>query len=462
MFDLIIHGGLVTLPGQAPAPFDIAVSNGRVAAILEAGTVAQSANRLDASGKLVMPGALDVHVHLGHGADISYPRAASDARSETSAAASGGVTTIVPFILSAAEHSTIFDEIRSVTEAGSHIDFGYHLIISTEEQLAQVPRYIADYGIVSFKIFMNNRGGEGKRLGLPDIDDAFLFRLAEACAQNGGVLCPHPENIEVVHYLRQQVMAKDPEGLNGLTSWNESRPPFVEADAIQRAARLCQAAGSPIYVVHTSSGEALDAAIAARQSGVSITIETCPHYLTHDVTWERGTVGKINPPLREPADREALWAGIASGAVDTVASDHVHRTLTCKEGGIWKASPGCPGLETILPVMLTEGHHRRGISIESIVALLCEKPAKAMGMWGQKGALTPGFDADIVLADLDKEWTLTAGDVRSDAGYSIYEGETFKGRVTNTLVRGVEVYRDGAMVAETAGHGRYLRRSLQA
>lgn len=460
MFDLIIHGGLVALPGQEPAHYDIAVSEGRIAAILQAGTAVDAGTRVDATGRLVMPGALDVHVHLGHGSDISYPRAASDAASESSAAASGGVTTIVPFILSADEHSTIFDQIRSVTEAGSHIDFGYHLIISTEEQLARVPHYIADYGIPSFKIFMNNRGGEGKRLGLPDIDDAFLFRLAQACAENGGVLCPHPENIEVVHFLRQQVMAKDPEGLNGLSSWNESRPPFVEADAIQRAARLCQAAGSPIYVVHTSSGEALEAAIVARESGVDITIETCPHYLTHDVTWERGVVGKINPPLREPADREALWAGIASGAIDTVASDHVHRTLAGKEGGIWKASPGCPGLETILPVMLTEGHHRRGIAIGRIVELLCENPSKAMGLWGQKGAIAPGFDADIVLVDLDAEYTFTAKDVLSDSGYSIYEGKEFKGRVTHTLVRGVQVYGDGQMVEATAGHGRYLRRRL--
>lgn len=461
MFDLVIHGGLVALPGQEPAYYDIAVSEGRIAAILEAGTAVDAGNRIDATGRLVMPGALDVHVHLGHGADISYPRAASDAQSESAAAASGGVTTIVPFILSAQEHSTIFDEIRSVTEAGSHIDFGYHLIISTEEQLERVPRYIADYGIPSFKIFMNNRGGEGKRLGLPDIDDAFLFRLAQACAENGGVLCPHPENIEVVHYLRQQVMARDPEGQNGLASWNESRPPFVEADAIQRAARLCQAAGSPIYVVHTSSGEALDAAVAARRQGVDITIETCPHYLTHDVTWDRGVVGKINPPLREPADREALWQGIASGAIDTVASDHVHRTLAGKEGGIWKASPGCPGLETVLPVMLSEGYHRRGLSIGRIVALLCENPARAMGLWGQKGAIAPGFDADLVMVDLDAEYRLETADIRSDAGYSIYEGRYFKGRITDTLVRGIEVYRDGEMVGETAGHGRYLRRSLQ-
>jgi dihydropyrimidinase len=164
MYDLIIHGGMVALPGQPPALLDIAVSDGRVAAILQPGGDAEARDRLDATGRLVLPGALDVHVHLGHGNDISFPREAADAASETSAAASGGVTTIIPYILSAKEHSEIFDEIRTVTEAGSHIDFGYHLIISTEEQLAQIPAYIADYGVPSFKIFMNNRGGEGQRL----------------------------------------------------------------------------------------------------------------------------------------------------------------------------------------------------------------------------------------------------------------------------------------------------------
>src|SRR5690606_17491065 len=133
-----------------------------------------------------------------------------------------------------------------------------------------------------------------------------------------------------------------------------------------------------------------------------------------------------------------------------------------KDGGIWKASPGCPGVETILPVMLTEGHHRRGVSIERIVSLVSEKPAKAMGLWGRKGALSPGFDADIVLVDLDATYTLTKGDVKSNAGYSIYEDRQFTGKVTNTFVRGVEVYRNGEVVESTAGHGRYLRRSLNA
>src|SRR5262249_61280340 len=232
-----------------------------------------------------------------------------------------------------------------------------------------------DLGPPSFKIFMNSRGGEGKRLGLPDIDDGFLFRLCEAAAAAGGIVCPHPENIEIAWVLRDRLRAADPEGKGGLASWNASRPPFVEADAVQRAGLAAQAAGCGLYIVHTTSAAALQAAVSARARGCRIAIETCPHYLTHDVCFAGGDVGKINPPLRQASDREALWAGIANGEIDTVATDHVHRDLSGKAGGIWSASPGCPGLETLLPVMLSEGHLRRGIPLHRLPDVLTRKHA---------------------------------------------------------------------------------------
>ena len=158
----------------------------------------------------------------------------------------------------------IFDDVVSVTQAGARIDFSYHFIISTEDQLAGVPRYVGDYGVPSFKIFMNNRGGEGARLGLPDIDDGFLFRLCEAAAASGGMVCPHPETIEIAWVLRDRLKKQDPDGKGGLATWNGTRPPFVEADAVQRAAYLSDIAGAPLYVVHTSSAEALAAALRHR------------------------------------------------------------------------------------------------------------------------------------------------------------------------------------------------------
>jgi dihydropyrimidinase len=372
------------------------------------------------------------------------------------------VTTFIPYLMATEPFETIFDEVVAVTERGARIDFGYHFIISTEAQLAGVATYIRDYGVPSFKIFMNNRGGEGARLGLPDIDDGFLFRLCEAAAAGGGMVCPHPETIEIAWVLRDRLKASDPGGRGALKTWNATRPPFVEADAVQHAAYIAHCAGAPLYVVHTSSAEALAAALRHRRAGAHVHIETCPHYLTHDVGWPGGDTGKINPPLREASDRERLWVALRNGEIDTVATDHVHRDISAKAGGIWTASPGCPGLETMLPVLLTEGYHKRALPLERIVALAATNPARIMGLGHAKGTIAPGLDADLTLIDLDAEWTLQRSDVVSSAGYSIYEGHRFKGRIRDAFVRGRPVLREDTPVNDAVGHGRYIRRRLPA
>ncbi len=459
-YDLVVKGGEVLLPGMEPIRADIAIRDGKIAAILTAGSDVESTDTVDASGRLVMPGILDVHLHLGHGADISRPRVAEDAASETGAAAAGGVTTIIPYLMgTTAYENGLWDEVRSVTEAGTRVDFGYHFIIATEDQLAGVPKYASDYGVPTFKLFMNNRGGEGKRLGLPDIDDGFMYRLFEAAAAHGGMVCPHPENIEVSWVLRDKLKASDPEGKGGLPTWNASRPPFVEADAVQRAALLSKATASRLYVVHTSSEQALEAALLYRETDPHLYIETCPHYLTHDEKWDGGDLGKINPPLRAASDRDALWSALEDGLVDTIATDHVHRESASKKGGIWNASPGTPGMETMLPVMLSEGYHKRGISLAALARVLCENPARIMGL-PQKGQIAIGKDADLAIVDLNAEWTPRRENVYSNAGYSIYEGWTLKGKVTDTFVRGRPVFRDGRLVENAVGTGKFLKRAL--
>ena len=459
-FDLLIRGGTVVLPDTDGVAADVAIGGEKIAAVLSPRTGVDAAEVLDAAGKVVLPGAIDVHLHLGHGKDIARPRVAEDAATETAAAAVGGVTTFIPYLMATDPFETLFDEVRDITEAGARIDFGYHFIISTEAQLAGVPRYAREFGAPSFKIFMNNRGGEGTRLGLPDIDDGFLLRLCEAAAEHGGMVCPHPENIEATWVLRNRVMKQDPDGRGGLRAWNATRPPFIEADAVQRAGLFARETGARLYIVHTSSREALEAGLRARDAGTDILIETCPHYLTHDVAWDGGDVGKINPPLRERTDREALWDGVVSGDIDTVATDHVHRDISAKAGGIWKASPGCPGLETLLPLMLTDGHHARGIPLGRIATLLASAPAAAMGLHHRKGRIAVGLDADLAIVDLDREYLCRREDVRSGAGYSIYEGRRFKGRVAHTLVRGRFAVRDGALVDGAVGTGRYISRKL--
>ena len=174
----------------------------------------------------------------------------------------------------------------------------------------------------------------------------------------------------------------------------------------------------------------------------------------------RWDVGKINPPLRERADCEALWDGIVSGDVDTVATDHVHRDISAKEGGIWKVSHGCPGLETLLPLMLTKGHHVRGLPLGRIAAVLASAPADAMGLAHRKGRIAVGLDADLAIVDLKSEYLCRREDVRSSAGYSIYEGQKFTGKVEHTLVRGRFAVRNGTLVDGAVGTGRYISRKL--
>ena len=386
-FDLVLRGGVAILPGHGRAACDIAVRDGQIAAIVAPGGQLAAATEISVRGLTVFPGAVDVHLHLGHGKDIAQPRVPLDADRETAAAAKGGVTCFIPYLMATEPFENIFDNVVSVTQSGARIDFSYHFIISTEEQLAGVPIYVRDYGVPTFKIFMNNRGGEGARLGLPDIDDGFLFRLCEAAAGSGGMVCPHPETIEIAWVLRDRLKLKDPDGTGGLATWNATRPPFVEADAVQRAAYLASTVGAPLYVVHTSSEQALLAALRHRRDGVAVHIETCPHYLTHDVSWSGGDMGKINPPLREASDREALWRALLCGDIDIVATDHVHRDATAKGGGIWAASPGCPGLETLLPVLLTEGHQKRGMPLERIAEISATTPARLMGLGQSKGSI---------------------------------------------------------------------------
>jgi dihydropyrimidinase len=459
VLDTVLRDAKAVLADGAIVEADIGIAGDHIAAIAAPGTLTGEAV-VDLTGLLIMPGAVDAHIHLGHGADIRRPRKASDAATESAAAAAGGVTTFLSYVISSnAFEPALIDEICAVTAAGSRVDFGLHLVISTEEQLVGVPHYAKAYGIPSFKIFMYSRGGEGLRIGLPDIDDGFLFRLAEAVAKCQGILCPHCENIEVASILGRRLMAADPEGKGGLAAWNNSRPPFVEAEAIHRAATLARQAGAPVYLVHCTSKAALDAALAQRRLGTDLTIETCTHYLTHTIDWKGGDIGKVGPPIRHASDTEALWAALKAGQIDVVATDHVHRQVAAKAGGIWKASPGFPGLQTLLPVMLSEGYHKRGLPLPVIARVLSQNPARVMGCQA-KGSIAIGQEADFAIVDLDRQWRADGTSMHSDAGFSIYDGWHFKGKIIHSMVRGRFVYRDEQLCADAIGHGRYQRRSI--
>lgn len=458
---LVLRGGNVVLPDADPERVDIVVADGKISRIVPSGAPAEG-EVVDIAGLTVLPGAIDPHIHLGHGNDISRVREPSDAASETAAAVRGGVTSVISYVMSAEPYETFFAEMKSTAEAGARIDFGFHFVIATDAQMASLPRYVSEFGVPTAKLFMNIRLDEGKRLGLPGIDDGFMFRLLEALRDSGGMLCPHPENIEIGWALTARMQAADPDGTGGLAVWNKARPSFIEAEAIRRAGYIGRIVGAPVYFVHTSSAEALAAAQAVRAEGSRVWIETCTQYLTHDVSSPVGDVGKINPPIREKGDIEALWAGIVDGSIDTIASDHVHRGRAAKAGGIWKASPGCPGLDTLLPVMLSEGHRKRGVPLRRIAELTSSNPARLMGLHDRKGRIAPGFDADLAIVDLDAVYVVGPETLSTDAGYSLYEGQTLHGRMVHVLSRGRFAMRDGVLDDDLVGRGRYLARRLAA
>jgi dihydroorotase-like cyclic amidohydrolase len=239
--------------------------------------------------------------------------------------------------------------------------------------------------------------------------------------------------------------------------WYECAPPFVEAEALQRAAYLSKMTGTAFFAVHVSSAESLKAVAEQRKSNSQIYIETCPHYLTHDVDSEIGDLGKVNPPLRMPGDREALWEALREGTIDVVGSDHVPRIKAAKGGGIWKGSAGFPGTETLLPILISEGHVKRRIPLERIMAAVSANPARIMGLSPRKGTLSVGSDADFVMVDLNDRYRMELKDIHSGAGYSIYEGWEVLCRVVHTIVRGEFVKRDGVVQA-MEGHGTYFPR----
>ncbi len=451
-FDLRLSGGRILLPGDDDlTEADVLVRDGTIAGLCAPGAGADVAQDVSVRGLAVLPGIIDAHVHLGQ--DITVPRTPDDARKETEAAAAGGVCTLIAYLMTAGAtpYHGVLDDAVAVMETHGVIDFGFHFCIVTREQLAAVHAYASDLGVSSFKFFMNFRGDEGKYLGLPGNDDAFLLDLMRAAADAGGMVDPHGENIEIVWNLRAQPI---PEGLSPLAVWNHTRPDFVESEAQQRAAFLASVAGASMYAVHVTNAQTLDVLTRQRDRYPHIFLETCPHYLTHDIESELGPVAKVNPPLRTAADREALWRAIADGEINVIGSDHVPRHRSAKEADIWKASAGFPGLETLLPVLLSEGYHRRGIPLGRLVDTVTRAPARTFGLWPRKGAIALGADADFAIVDLDARHTVRAAEQHSGAEYTIYEGWELTGEVQHTVLRGEFVVRDREVVAR-GGRGRF-------
>ncbi|MBI4184132.1 MAG: amidohydrolase family protein [Proteobacteria bacterium] len=448
----VVRNGTVVFPEGGTRPADLLLADGVIAAILRPGEpVMPEAETIDAGGLHVFPGFIDAHVHFG------YAEPDEEYTTETRYAANGGVTSIVAYLLHNESYREIFAGRRAECERRALVDFGFHFAASSEVHLAEMETWMRDYGVNSFKYFMQYKGEEGRYVGLDGTDDGFLYDLLQRAAKLGDpCLVVHPENIEVVNRLRRQAQMA---GKSTLKEFCLAKPPFTEAENLLRAMYFAEHAGARIYIPHLSCAMGLEEARRYRGRYGRIHLETCPHYLTHTMDSDVGPIGKTNPPLRTQADLEAMWAGLADGSIEVVGSDHVPRKRATKEKNIWQASNGLPGTAAIAPVLFSEGYHKGRITLARIARVFSLNPARIFGLARRKGNIAVGMDADLTLVDLDRVKTFDPAELGSHSDYSLYEGWTMRGWPTMTLVRGVAMMKDQRIVGP-AGHGRYLSRPL--
>jgi allantoinase len=295
-------------------------------------------------------------------------------------------------------------------------------------------------GVVGVKAFLCDSG----LAEYPHLDEFSQLEAMQTCADLGLLLALHAEDHAETGRLGQLARAQ---GRRSALDWALSRPSSTELEAVRRSLEMAGATGARLHFVHISTGAAARLIAEARAAGQDVSVETCPHYLCLDESdlQRLGTFGKCAPPLRSRADVEELWQALFDGAIDWIASDHSPCPPGMKEtDDIWTAWGGLGGVQTLLPTLLTEGVHGRGLSLPRLVSLTAGNPARRLGLYPRKGVLDPGSDADLALVDLDKTWTLEPADLRTRWPINPLVGCTFTGQVRATLVRGTVVWQDGA------------------
>jgi allantoinase len=422
-----------------------------VQAILPPGHARVADDVLDASGLHILPGLVDAHVHFNEPGRSDWEGFLTG----TTAAAAGGVTTVCDMPLNC--HPPTLDSRalaikRSAIAKHAVVDYALWggLVPDSLDHLAELQRD----GVVGIKAFLCDSG----LAEYPPLDD---FALVDAMQRTSDrrpplLLALHAEDPAQTQLLGRQ--AREAARRTAL-DWAASRPPSTEVNAVRSALDGAHETGARLHFVHISTAAAARLIAAARADGLDVSVETCPHYLLLDTRdlQRLGTFGKCAPPLRDRTEVDELWEALAEGAIDWIASDHSPCPPEMKHtDDIWSAWGGLAGVQTLLPALLTEGVHARQLSLPRLVTLTSGTPARRLGLYPRKGVLEPGSDADLVLVDLEREWTLGAADLRTRWPINPFLGRTFRGRVVATLVRGNEVWRDGQLRV-AAGYGQPAR-----
>jgi dihydropyrimidinase/allantoinase len=475
-FDLAVLNGTLVIPFVGTVRADVAARDGRIALIADSIAPGDADTTLDANGKLVFPGGVDAHFHIG-----IYRPVSEDAESETRSALVGGVTTVVSYFRTGSHYLNrtgpyheIFPEVLAATNGHAYTDYGYHLAIMTSQQIDEVDWLVREMGVGSFKYYMFYKGlnlaassTDAAAYTMSDVYDlGHLYRFMQAVSAasraygspEGRIsLSIHCEQPEIIRTMIDEVNAQ---GLSGLEAYSQARPPFQERLAIAEATLLADQTHCPVNLLHLSSAEALDGGRKARLDypGLDVRLETTLHHLCLTYETARGGIewAKVNPPIRAAADNEALWQGILRGDIQQVVSDHACCVSNMKQGGTWEAQPGFGGTALIYPVMVSEGYFRRGLPLERVAELVAAQPARTVGLYPRKGTIAVGSDADLTIVDPDLEAPVTTQRLLSAQDHTTFEGYRLKGWPMHTIRGGRVMYADGEVVG--APDGVYLKR----
>lgn len=454
MCDLVIKNGLIVTP-MGTIRGGVAVKGGRIVHVGSDDSLPKANSVVDAQGLFVLPGMIDPHTHLHSIIDES--QSFSDAmKTESVSAAVNGITTVVstPFVPGGLEKQLArLREEREKATKTSFVDFKFNTIMFYDSHIEEMAE-LKEEGFNTFKFLMGYAKKEAEALGLAELNWAFFYRGAEMIAKIGppAIQMVHCEEPEIGLMLTERLKS---EGRTDLAAWDEARPAFTEGIHAFTAGLIAEHLNSPLYIVHVASKESLEAIDYFRNKGAIIWGETCTHYLSLTKHSPLGSLAKCSPPLRDEQIQAELWKALARGTLQMVGSDQCLFPRELKEKGIWDAPPGTGIMGSVFAVMMTDGVNKGRITMEQFVKLCSENPAKACGMFPQKGVLSPGSDADMIIVDQKKEWVITKDNLKTSLQFCSIEGYATKGKVLKTFVRGEQVAEDGELVAQTP-HGRYV------
>jgi dihydropyrimidinase len=454
-YDTVIANATVIGPRGARVE-DVAIQGETIAAVAK-GLTSESAKVIDATGKILIPGGVDVHVHL----ELPFCGTVSsdDWRTGTRAAARGGVTTVIDFAIPYGKESLLdaFNNWKARAEPKAAVDYCFHMAITDWDRHGPEMASMVAMGCPTFKEFMIY-ASEGWQS-----DDRALFNTLERCKDLGAMLLVHAESSRVLDELiarhhTPELMAEYGARLHAMT-----RPNFIEAEAIQRAITWAEATGGRLYIVHMSTAQGADLVKNAKARGVDVYAETCAQYLVlDDSVFGRpdGHLFACCPQVKSKQDQDRLWKGLIDGEVDVVSTDTCtfSRAQKARWEGDWTKIPmGLPGLETLMPIVYTHGVQAGRLSIEQFVEKCCTNPAKVMGLYPRKGVIAPGSDADLVLIDPEKSVTIDPEEMETNADWSPYEGWELGGFAELTYSRGRRIVDEYRFIGED-GWGRWLPR----